>query len=63
MLERENLRIEDSTARLGRNPKHLEDLWQEWEFGIGGRKAAKLITSSERGKKKVVSTYSRRMHF
>jgi hypothetical protein len=33
-------------------------LWQEWEFGIGGRKAARLFTAAERGRAK--HTYTRR---
>jgi hypothetical protein len=34
---------------LSPNPKNLFDLWQEYEIGIGGRKAAKLFTQKERG--------------
>ena len=31
------------------NPRDLHTLWMEYEFGIGGRKAAKLFTPAERG--------------
>ena len=37
-------------AILSRNPRDLHSLWQEYEFGIGGRKATKLFTAAERGK-------------
>ena len=63
MLVHENLRIEHSNARLSNSPKHLEDLWKEWEFGVGGRKAAKLFTSSERGLKVNRYRYCRRLKF
>lgn len=36
-------------AKLCRNPKSLYILWQEFEFGIGGRKPAKAFTRAERG--------------
>ena len=42
-------------------PKSLHVLWQEYEFGVGGRKAAKLFTASERGRVKF--NYSLRKHF
>jgi len=45
-------------SSLVANPRDLFVLWQEYEFGVGGRKAAKLFTSSERGKVKF--KYSRR---
>ena len=35
-----------------RFPRDLHTLWQEYEFGIGGRKAAKLFTAAERGQVK-----------
>ena len=38
-----------SLTRLTRNPNSLHELWDEYEFGIGGRKAAKEFTSRERG--------------
>ena len=36
-------------AKLARNPKSLFILWQEFEYGIGGRKPAKAFTREERG--------------
>jgi hypothetical protein len=36
-------------AVLTHNPKDLHTLWMEYEFGIGGRKAARLFTPTERG--------------
>jgi len=42
-------------------PKNLYDLWKEYEFGLDGRKPAKNLTSTERGKCK--SSYSRRKIF
>ncbi|KAI2494042.1 hypothetical protein MHU86_20485 [Fragilaria crotonensis] len=30
-------------ATLMPTPRSLHDLWQEYEFGVGGRKAAKLF--------------------
>ena len=36
---------------LSPNPKNLYELWQEYEVGIGGRKAAKLFSQWERGGK------------
>ena len=38
-----------SNATLCRNPKSLYILWQEYEFGIGGRKAAKCFNREEQG--------------
>ena len=46
-------------ASLSPNPKNLFDLWQEYQIGIGGRKAAKHFTQSERGGK-TKHKYSRR---
>ena len=46
-------------ASLSPNPKNLFALWQEYQIGIGGRKAAKLFTQSERGGK-MKHKYSRR---
>jgi hypothetical protein len=43
---------------LSRNPRDLHSLWHEYEFGVGGRKAAKLFTAAERGRVKY--TYHRR---
>ena len=36
-------------ARLSKCPKTLNDLWAEYEFGVGGYKPAKLYTAQERG--------------
>jgi hypothetical protein len=46
-------------ATLSRAPKTLNVLWDEWEVGIGGRKAAKDFTPRERGA--VKREYSRRL--
>ena len=48
-------------ATLSKCPKSLFVLWQEFEFGIGGRKPAKLFNSVERGRVKY--SYSLRKHF
>lgn len=40
--------------------KTLEDLWTEWEFGIGGRKPVKDWSRQESGQKRIKSTFSRR---
>lgn len=45
-------------AELSKLPKNLHDLWNEYQFGTGGRKAARDFSTSERGK--VKSMYSRR---
>ena len=34
------------------NPRTLYNLWEEYERGIGGRKAASLFTTQERGRVK-----------
>ena len=54
---------DDSNAELCPNLHTLEDLWEEWKFGVGTRKAASQFTPQERGgygvnKKK--QRYSRR---
>ena len=36
---------------LSLNPKNLNELWQEYEVGISGRKPAKLFSQSEQGGK------------
>lgn len=41
-----------TTASLSRTPRTIHALWQEYEFGTGGRKAAKDFTMAERGKVK-----------
>ncbi|KAG9401589.1 hypothetical protein AC1031_009456 [Aphanomyces cochlioides] len=48
-------------AHLSKRPKDLFELWQEFEFGSGGRKAAKNFTAAERGANKFA--YSRRKVF
>ena len=48
-------------AQLYRSPKSLYDLWQEYQFGLNGEKAAKDFSSRERGKNK--SMYCRRKVF
>ena len=39
-------------ASLMPTPRSLHDLWNEFQHGIGGRKAARLFTSAERGRSK-----------
>ena len=39
-------------ATLSKGPRDLYVLWQEYEFGIEGRKPAKLFTRRERGRQK-----------
>ena len=39
-------------ATLMPTPRSLHDLWEEYQHGVGGRKAAKLFSSSERGRVK-----------
>ena len=34
-------------ATLSPHPRSIHSLWQEYEFGIGGRKAAKDFTAME----------------
>ena len=48
----------EPTATLSSCPRTLYVLWQEWEVGIGGRKAARLFTARERGRVKY--SYHRR---
>lgn len=45
-------------ATLSTCPRNLYVLWQEYEFGVGGRKPARQFTSVERGRVKF--KYSRR---
>ena len=45
-------------ATLSKSPRTLAVLWQEYEFGIDGRKPAKYFTFAERGK--VKHGYTRR---
>ena len=49
------------TVTLCKWPKTLFVLWQDYQFGVGGRKAAKLFTAAERGKVKF--NYSLRKPF
>jgi hypothetical protein len=41
---------EEGRAELCPRPKSLHELWTEYMFGIGGRKAAKDFTPVERGR-------------
>ena len=50
-------------ASLSPSPRTLHILWEEWEFGIGGRKPASQFTEHESGNKHHKSTYSRRKSF
>jgi len=40
---------DDRNAELCPNLHTLQDLWEEWKFGIGGRKPASRFNSQERG--------------
>lgn len=55
---REDVYNRRHNAILTANIRSLYVLWQEYEFGIGGKKAAKDFTRAERGKCKF--TYGRR---
>ena len=48
-------------AKLSKSPNDLYVLWQEYQFGVGGRKAAKDFTYSEKGQNRFA--YSRRKVF
>ena len=48
---------DDRPARLADNVNTHGKFWQEWEYGIGGNKPAKLWTDTERGSN---SKYGRR---
>ena len=48
----------DPNATLSATPRTLYDLWQEYQYGIGTRKPARLFTPQERGRSKF--KYSRR---
>ena len=48
-------------VKLSRSPPSLVVLWNEYEKGLGGQKAAKFYTEKERGANK--HTYSRRKVF
>lgn len=41
-----------ANATLSPTPRTLYDLWQEWQFGRGGRKPAKDFTPAERGRER-----------
>ena len=49
-------------ATLMNWPCDLYVLWQEYQHGIGGRKAARLFTLSERGRVKFKSTEIETVH-
>ena len=53
--------IQDSRAVLCKQPLSLHVVWHEYEFGVGGKKAAKLFTHEERGRNKF--TYCLRKPF
>ncbi|KAI2499452.1 hypothetical protein MHU86_15036 [Fragilaria crotonensis] len=55
---RDNVGGMDRTATLSRTPRDLHILWHEYEFGLGGRKPARLFTPAERGRCKYL--YHRR---
>jgi hypothetical protein len=47
-------------AELTANPKDLITLWEEYQNGVGHRKAARLFTPSERGRAHIKHKYHRR---
>jgi len=49
----------DQMATSTPTPRSLYMLWQEYEFGVGGRKAAKEFSAAERGRVKYMY-YSKR---
>ena len=53
--------VHGPVVRLSKCPRNLYILWQEYEFGFGGRKPAREFTSEERGANKFA--YSRRKVF
>ena len=55
------VKINRIAAELYPRPQNLYDLWQEYEFGLNGKKAAKHFTRAERGKVKFA--YCRRKVF
>ena len=67
VVSRANVPISTSTSvkrpliRLSRCPKNLYILWQEFEFGLEGKKPARDFTAEERGVNKFA--YSRRKVF
>ena len=52
VFEQEEASRRESNARLSSHPRCLHMLWNEFEFGCGVNKAAKLFTAVERGKVK-----------
>jgi hypothetical protein len=47
-----NLAVAEIVAALSPRPRNLHLLWQEYEFGLGGRKPARQFTAIERGRVK-----------
>ena len=60
-LRNEDDMADVETIPLMKCPRTLEILWTEYEFGVGGKKPAKLFTARERGKVKYL--YSLRKPF
>ena len=50
VVQRQNAQPTTHAATLMPYPKSLYVLWEKWQNGIGGRKAAKLFTREERGR-------------
>jgi hypothetical protein len=59
-VENENNDGDNYVSTLSPTPRTLYILWQEYEFGIGGRRPARLFTPAERGKVKY-SYYRRKV--
>ena len=51
---------EVTTATLSNNPRSLVLLWEEYKFGINGRKSAEQFTRAERNVKPNKQKYYRR---
>lgn len=49
------------TSLLGKHPRSLHDLWNEYEIGTPGKKAAKDFTARERGGKNKHTFYLRKI--
>jgi len=48
-------------AWLSSLPRNVHFLWQEWSYGIGGQKTARLFTLQERGQNKYMHHRSKGM--
>ena len=53
-----DVNAEYGPATLVKNARNVGTIWQEWRYGVGGRKPARLFSEQERGK--VTDAYGRR---